>query len=422
MTDERCAVHPRREAATACAACGRAVCRDCAVHTGVGFKCGECSGAAAATANPVARRLSGWRPGAVTVTVVVVVVILGGAAAFAIFRPSPMRDVGGGLDASAAGAGEDVHDELDVAFAGDDGLMLRGTLTVPADHSGHAPAAVIAPGFGSTDRDGVVGDPDDPVYRDLAEALADHGMVVLRYDKRGAGESDPMPEDQPMTFEHRVDDAAAAVGYLRGRGEVDADQVALVGHDESGLAALRVAGDDPNLGGLVLIGTPGRPFVEVVTEAYYDVGDDEHDEIARELEAAVDELLATGELPEIDDDLGMAIQQILPEGRDAYLAGLFSARPTEDAADVTSPVLLVRGEHDPNINHDTDVEPLREALADAAEVEVVTVPDAGHTLNLVDDEHADDMDGMGGSSGPVERADDALENVAAWLAARLEGR
>lgn len=421
MTDERrCATHPRRAAVTSCAVCGRGVCRDCADDTGVGFKCTDCSGGAAATASRSGvRRLSSWRPGAVPVAVVVVAVILVGALAFALFRPSPMGDVGGGLAEPGAGggAGGGDHTELDVAFAGDrgdDDVMLRGALTVPADQEGHVPAVVIVPGFGATNRNGVVGSPNDTVYRELAQTLADRGIVVLRYDKRGAGESDPIPEDNPLTFDQRVGDAAAAVAYVRNRPEVDAGQVAMVGHDTGGFASMRVAGEDANLAGVVLIGTAGRPFVEVVTEAYKDVGDEEHDAIAEEVERAVDELLATGELPELDEDLGMAIQQILPEGRDEFLAGVFSVRPTEDAAEVTSPVLIVHGERDPNINHDTDVEPLRDAFTSAERVDVLTVPDAGHTLNRIDEDHD-----MADGGGPVERVDEALADIADWLEERF---
>ncbi|PSO49043.1 MAG: hypothetical protein BRC31_09080, partial [Actinobacteria bacterium QS_5_72_10] len=234
-------------------------------------------------------------------------------------------------------------------------------------------------------RDGVVGTPGDPVYADLAEELARQGMVVLRYDKRGVGDSEPAPEGQPLTFQHRVDDADAALDYLGDRAEVDGQRMALVGHGVGGIAGMRLASNGAGLSGLVLIGTAGRPYVEVVTEAYRDVGDEEHDEQARKVEAAVEELLATGELPEIED-ADMGVNQILPQGRDAYLAGLYSARPTADAADVASPTLIVHGERDPDINRDTDVEPLRQALSQSPRVNVLLRPEAGHTLNLVSED------------------------------------
>lgn len=422
MTEQRCANHARRAATTACAACGRHLCSDCVVHTGVGFKCTDCTGGRVATGNPASRaRARRRRPGGLAVAAIVVALVVVGATAWAVVRPgSPMGGVGGALgvaEQSDAGGGPG---ELDVTFSGEDDVTLAGTLTVPEGHEEQTPGVVIVPGFGATDRDGVRGTPGDPVYRDLARELAGQGLAVLRYDKRGVGDSEATPQGEPLTFAHRVDDAAAALAYLRGRAEVDGERVAMIGHDAGGIASMRVAGDGADLSGLVLIGTPGRPYVEVITEAYRDVDDEAHDEVAEEIRRAVDELLATGELPDIDEDLGMGIQAILPEGRDEFLQGLFAARPTEDAADVTSPVLIVHGERDPNINRDTDVEPLRQALSRAASVDVVHRPETGHTLNLVDEEPAPAEDGMGGAGHPVERDEEALAEIARWLQERFD--
>jgi len=347
------------------------------------------------------------------------VAIVLAATVYVVVRPGdPMSSVGGGLQGSTAGDASGPG-EMDVTFSANDGVTLAGTLTVPEDHEQPAPAVVIVSDFGATDRDGVVGTPGDPVYADLAEELARQGMVVLRYDKRGVGDSEPAPEGQPLTFQHRVDDAEAALDYLSDRAEVDGQRMALVGHGVGGIAGMRLASNGAGLSGLVLIGTAGRPYVEVVTEAYRDVGDEEHDEQARKVEAAVEELLATGELPEIED-ADMGVNQILPQGRDAYLAGLYSARPTADAADVASPTLIVHGERDPDINRDTDVEPLRQALSQSPRVNVLLRPEAGHTLNLVSEDHQDP--GMSGSQGhPVERDEQALEEIGQWLAARFDG-
>lgn len=396
------------------------MCSDCIVHTGVGFKCASCTGSQPEAASSTLQRLVGWRPSAVTTAVTVGAVIVLGAAAFAVFRPGPMGTSGDRADGVTTSGDTDAgeqHAEHDVSFEGDGDVTLQGTLTVPAGAEGHVPAVVIVPGFGPTDRDGIVGAPGDPLYRDLAEALAEHGVAVLRYDKRGAGQSDRVDEDDTLTFDDRVSDAAAAVAHVRDRPEVDGGRVGMIGHDEGGFATLRVAGEDANLDGLALIGTPGRPFVKLVVEAYRDTDDEEHEEIADELEEAVDELLATGELPEIDEDLDMGIAQILPEGQDEYLYGLFSVEPTADAGDVTSPVLIVHGEQDPNINHDTDVQPLREALVNAAAVDVLTRPDAGHTLRFGEDEgHGDEMGGSAGQSG---RDEEALVEIAEWFTQRF---
>ena len=68
------------------------------------------------------------------------------------------------------------------------GFTLAGTLTVPqAVGRLRQPAVVLVAGSGSVDRDEVVA--SIPIFAQLAERLAEQGFLVLRYDKRGVGQS-----------------------------------------------------------------------------------------------------------------------------------------------------------------------------------------------------------------------------------------
>jgi hypothetical protein len=73
-----------------------------------------------------------------------------------------------------------------------DGITVRGTLTLP-DGSGPFPAVVLVAGSGPTDRDwcspllpGTNGS-----ARLFAEAFAEAGVALLRYDKRASGLTQP---------------------------------------------------------------------------------------------------------------------------------------------------------------------------------------------------------------------------------------
>ncbi len=77
------------------------------------------------------------------------------------------------------------------------------------------PAVILVAGSGQVDRDEVVA--GIPVFGQLASALADAGYLVVRYDKRGVGQSGGRAES--ATIQDYADDVLAVVQYLRKRKE-----------------------------------------------------------------------------------------------------------------------------------------------------------------------------------------------------------
>jgi pimeloyl-ACP methyl ester carboxylesterase len=151
------------------------------------------------------------------------------------------------------------------------GFSLAGTLSRPAappqppeaKEGPRLPAVVLVPGSGRVDRDETVS--GIPVFAQLANALANAGFVVVRYDKRGLGQSGG--RDEAATLEDFADDALAAANYLRKRKDVDPDRVALIGHSEGGLVSLQAAArGKKSIAALVLISTPGSTGAELVLE------------------------------------------------------------------------------------------------------------------------------------------------------------
>ena len=145
------------------------------------------------------------------------------------------------------------------------GFNLAGTLSQPsgsAPEKGRYPAIVLIGGSGPTDRDELVA--GIPVFGLLASPLADAGYHVLRYDKRGIGQSGGRAET--ATLEDFAEDARAAVEFLRDRKDVDDDRIVLVGHSEGGLIAMQVASRDDDIAGVVLMAAPSVPGGELVLE------------------------------------------------------------------------------------------------------------------------------------------------------------
>ena len=138
------------------------------------------------------------------------------------------------------------------------GHVLAGTLTVPPGR-GPFPAAVLITGLSPHNRNN--GDPPWMPLRDIADALSRHGLVVLRVDDRGVGES--TGDHAPSTTEDEAADVATEVRWLRGQAKVDARRIALVGYSEGGLIAPMVAASDPAIAGIVTLAGPGVSGPEV---------------------------------------------------------------------------------------------------------------------------------------------------------------
>ncbi|GGS78437.1 hypothetical protein GCM10010156_41430 [Planobispora rosea] len=131
------------------------------------------------------------------------------------------------------------------------GLVLGGTLALPSGPGPH-PAVVIMTGSGPMDRDADHKRMPLGVSRDLAHALARAGVASFRYDKRGVGES--QGDFLSAGLNDNIDDARAALSWLRGRTEVDPAAVFLAGHSEGAVIATAVgAAEQDGLAGLVLL-------------------------------------------------------------------------------------------------------------------------------------------------------------------------
>ena len=119
------------------------------------------------------------------------------------------------------------------------GFTLAGTLTMPQTMGRlQLPAVVLVAGAASVDRDEVVA--GVPIFAQLAGALAEQGFVVLRYDKRGVGQSGGRSER--VTLQDYADDLTTIVKWLAKRKDIDQRNIAVAGHGDGGPVAM-LAGD-----------------------------------------------------------------------------------------------------------------------------------------------------------------------------------
>jgi pimeloyl-ACP methyl ester carboxylesterase len=124
------------------------------------------------------------------------------------------------------------------------------------------PAIVLVGGSGNLDRDTIAY--GVPVMGELAGQLAEAGWLVVRYDKRGAGQSGGRAES--ATLSDYADDVLSVVQWLRKQKDVDGKRVYVVGHSEGGAVALLAATRSDDIKGVVTIAAPGTKGSELVLE------------------------------------------------------------------------------------------------------------------------------------------------------------
>jgi alpha-beta hydrolase superfamily lysophospholipase len=124
------------------------------------------------------------------------------------------------------------------------------------------PAVVLVGGSGNIDRDTIAF--GVPVMGQLAGHLADAGYLVVRYDKRGVGQSGGRAES--ATLSDYADDVLSVVKWLREQKDVDDKRIVVVGHSEGGAVVLLAATRTGDLRAIVAIAAPGVKGSELVLE------------------------------------------------------------------------------------------------------------------------------------------------------------
>ncbi len=135
------------------------------------------------------------------------------------------------------------------------GFDLGGTLTTPSTVAGrlHYPVVLLVGGTSPADRDETIA--GVPVFQQLARALADSGHIVLRYDRRGTGQSGGRTDT--ATLQDYADDALAAIKWLADRDDIDKQRIVIAGHMDGGPVALIAAAASKTINGVITIDAAG---------------------------------------------------------------------------------------------------------------------------------------------------------------------
>lgn len=143
-----------------------------------------------------------------------------------------------------------------------DGITLAGTLTLP-EKGNRFPAVVLVTGSGAQDRNEEIW--GHKPFLLIADYLTRHGIAVLRCDDRGTAAS--QGDHANATNEDFAKDTEAMINFLRGRKEINAKKIGIIGHSCGGTIAFITAAKNPNIAFIVsLAGVAVRGDSLLVTQ------------------------------------------------------------------------------------------------------------------------------------------------------------
>lgn len=259
------------------------------------------------------------------------------------------------------------------------GFSLAATVTMPRAVAGRLrhPAIVLIAGSGRVDRDARVA--GIPIFTQLAGALAEQGFLVVRYDKRGVGQSGG--RDERATIQDYADDALAVVKWLDDRKDVDDRSIALVGHSEGGAVAMIAAAKEKDIAAVVLIAAPGTLGADLVLEQQrhsLDLLKSSADE--RQAKIDMQQRIQTAVLS------GVGWEGLPPEFRKtadtAWFRSFLQYDPAAVMKKVRQPLLILQGDLDRQVfpHHADKLAELARARKGSAAVEVAHLPGVNHLL------------------------------------------
>jgi len=236
---------------------------------------------------------------------------------------------------------------------------------------------VLVGGSGPTDRDETAF--NIPIFGQLAGALADAGYLVLRYDKRGIGQSGGRAE--AATLADFAEDLRAAVKFVAERKDVDPKQIAVLGHSEGGSVAMLAAAKEKRIDALVLVAAIGVTGAELnlaqVTRALDRTKKtDAEKQTTIALQKKIQAAVLTGQGWE-DIPPALRKQADIP-----WFQSFLAFDPAKVMSDVRQPILIMQGLLDTQVSASNAdrLEALARGRKHPAPVDVVKVPDVNHLL------------------------------------------
>jgi hypothetical protein len=147
-----------------------------------------------------------------------------------------------------------------------DGLFLLANIAFGDTSKQKSPLIILVQGSGPNDRDETFG-PNKP-FRDLAQGLAQKGIVSLRYDKRTFAYQYDMKQmtDSMTIFEETINDAVDAINVAKQFTFIDTSKIYIIGHSLGAMCAPKMAELSSKIKGIVMMAGPATNLVDIIPQ------------------------------------------------------------------------------------------------------------------------------------------------------------
>jgi pimeloyl-ACP methyl ester carboxylesterase len=259
------------------------------------------------------------------------------------------------------------------------GFNLGATLTRPKTGPARLPVAILLAGSGIGDRDGTAF--GVPTLAQLAGRIADAGIMAVRFDKRGYGQSGGRGESATLT--DYAEDVRAVIKWLSARKDVDSKRIAVVGHSEGAWVGMLAATREGKIAALVMLAGAGSTGADLILEQQQTALDSAAMTPAdRESRVALQKQIHTA----VMNGNGKGWEGVPPALRKQadtpWFHSVLIFDPTKTIKNVRQPMLLVHGALDKQVPlpHAEKLAELARTQSKSKSVELVVVKGVNHLL------------------------------------------
>jgi dipeptidyl aminopeptidase/acylaminoacyl peptidase len=218
-----------------------------------------------------------------------------------------------------------------------------------------------------------------PTLAQLAGAIAEAGMIAVRYDKRGNGQSGGRAES--ATLPDFAEDARAVVRWLEKRPDVDRKRIAVVGHSEGAWVGLLAASREKRIAAVVSVAGPSTTGADLILEQQrYALDRMELAPEDRDARIALQKQIQSAVLTGRGWD---TVPDELRAGADTpWFQSLLAFDPAKVVEDVRQPLLIVHGALDRQVpvDHAERLADLARKESRSKSIELVIVKGVNHLL------------------------------------------